>query len=523
MGDIQNDIKRSYDELTYTSKAFPQCSPLRLEACAALLGIEPASSQNARILEIGCSFGGNLIPFALHNPNAKLVGVDLSGEQIRRGREILSEIGIKNLTLVQKDICKFSAADVGVQKFDYIIAHGVYSWVPDFVKEAILRVVKENLSQNGVAFISYNTYPGWKVKDILRDLMLLASKHEQSAQGRLRAAKEALKIYEKHLQDKVQSGSIEKQMPALALLSWLDIIKTQEDHYILHEYLEHVNDPFYFKDFAGDLDKNGLAYLCESDLSDIFRPDLGASDVDTYKNEKFKDRIESEQLLDFLTNRAFRQSLIVHKDAYAKVADKQIGPSDLNKLHIMINFKKEDGSWLNADDKYMPENIDWLCEVFHKMYPASINLSQILELLPEQKLNVYLAFLKLLSANDNAALAMKEFKNIEYEPGRSRLKPYVADYLKYFLNHEKPDIAFASELNFNENIQNTDYLIGLEFDGKNSIEQIGAMFAAYIKKNKMRIYDNDKEIKGEKINKYALRLVKETAKLFSALFLFEEI
>ena len=235
MSDIQNDIKRSYDELTYTSKAFPQCSPLRLEACAALLGIEPASSQNARILEIGCSFGGNLIPFALHNPNAKLVGIDLSEEQIRRGCEILSEIGIKNLTLVQKDICEFSAADVGVQKFDYIIAHGVYSWVPGFVKEAILRVVKENLSQNGVAFISYNTYPGWKVKDILRDLMLLASKHEQSAQGRLKAAKEALKIYEKHLQDKVQSGSIEKQMPALALLSWLDIIKTQEDHYILHE------------------------------------------------------------------------------------------------------------------------------------------------------------------------------------------------------------------------------------------------------------------------------------------------
>ena len=99
----------------------------------------------------------------------------------------------------------------------------------------------------------------------------------------------------------------------------------------------------------------------------------------------------------------------------------------------------------------------------------------------------------------------------------------MADYLRYFLNHEKPDIAFASELNFNENIKNTDYLIGLEFDGKNSIEQIGAMFAAYIKKNKMRIYDNDKEIKGEKINKYALRLVKETAKLFSALFLFEEI
>jgi len=519
-----SDVKEYYDEVPYFSAAFSDCSPVRIHAIARFLGLNPPAPEEARVLEFGCSYGGNILPFAVHNERADVVGIDISSTQVSTGNKIAKDMGIGNFSLIELDILKLDENEAKrLGKFDYIIAHGVYSWVPDFVKEAILRVVKENLSQNGVAFISYNTYPGWKVKDILRDLMLLASKHEQSAQGRLRAAKEALKIYEKHLQDKVQSGSIEKQMPALALLNWLDIIKTQEDHYILHEYLEHVNDPFYFKDFAGDLDKNGLAYLCESDLSDIFRPDLGASDVDTYKNEKFKDRVESEQLLDFLTNRAFRQSLIVHKDAYAKVADKQIGPSDLNKLHIMINFKKEDGSWLNADDKYMPENIDWLCEVFHKMYPASINLSQILELLPGQKLNVYLAFVKLLSANDNTALAVKEFKNIEYEPGRSRLKPYVVDYLRYFLNHEKPDIAFASELNFNENIKNTDYLIGLEFDGKNSIEQIGAMFAAYINKNKMRIYDNDKEIKGEKINKYALRLVKETAKLFSALFLFEEI
>ena len=167
-------IEKSYDELTYKSIAFAQSSPYRLEACATLLGVNPPPCKNARVLEIGCSFGGNLIPFAVNNKNAKVVGIDLSGEQIRRGQEIVKEIGITNLELIHGDICEFKSDE----KFDYIIAHGVFSWVPDFVKEAILKVVRENLSANGVAFISYNVYPGWKVKDIVREIMLLAAKYK---------------------------------------------------------------------------------------------------------------------------------------------------------------------------------------------------------------------------------------------------------------------------------------------------------------------------------------------------------
>ena len=188
-------IEKSYDELTYKSIAFAQSSPYRLEACATLLGITPPPCENARVLEIGCSFGGNLIPFAVNNKNAKVVGIDLSGEQIRRGQEIVKEMELTNLELIHGDICEFKSDE----KFDYIIAHGVFSWVPDFVKEAILKVVRENLSANGVAFISYNVYPGWKVKDIVRDIMLLAAKDKESMQERLKAAKEALLVYKEYL------------------------------------------------------------------------------------------------------------------------------------------------------------------------------------------------------------------------------------------------------------------------------------------------------------------------------------
>ena len=349
--DKNSKIEKSYDELTYKSAAFAQSSPYKLEACATLLGINPPPCKTAKVLEIGCSFGGNLIPFAVNNKEARVVGIDLSGEQIKRGKEIVKEIGLENLELIHGDICEFKSDE----KFDYIIAHGVFSWVPDFVKEAILRVVRENLSQNGVAFISYNTYPGWKVKDVVRDLMLLAAKDKESTEDRLKAAKEALLVYKDFLLTK-DNEYYEKKIPAKMLMHWVEEVLSKSDFYIAHEFLEDINDPFYFKDFNSMLVKNGLTYLCEYTLEDIFVPDLGISRVDDYKNDKFKDRIDLEQFIDIVNNKVFRQSLIVHSEAYEKIANKQIGPSDVNKIHVVADFKKENGLW---KDRYtlMPQDI----------------------------------------------------------------------------------------------------------------------------------------------------------------------
>ncbi|WP_069637191.1 SAM-dependent methyltransferase [Campylobacter pinnipediorum] len=92
--DIVDELSTSYDEMTYKSNPFTQCSPLKLEACAKLLSLDAKPSENAKILEIGCSFGGNLIPFALHNPNATIVGIDLSREQIKQGKDKIKEFAL---------------------------------------------------------------------------------------------------------------------------------------------------------------------------------------------------------------------------------------------------------------------------------------------------------------------------------------------------------------------------------------------------------------------------------------------
>lgn len=517
--DKNSKIEKSYDELTYKSAAFAQSSPYKLEACATLLGINPPPCKNAKVLEIGCSFGGNLIPFAVNNKDARVVGIDLSGEQIRRGKEIVKEIGLSNLELIHGDICEFKSDE----KFDYIIAHGVFSWVPDFVKDAILRVVRENLSQNGVAFISYNTYPGWKVKDVVRDLMLLAAKDKDSTEEQLKAAKEALLVYKEVLLTR-NNEKFESVMPVKSLINWIDDILSKDDFYVAHEFLEEINDPFYFKDFNAMLAKKALAYLCEYGLDDLFLPYLGINQADSYKDQKFKDRIDLEQFIDIVNNKVFRQSLIVHAKAYESVANKQIGPSDVNKIHVVADFIKKDDGWY---DKFalMPKDISWLCEVFYKMYPASINLSQILEILPEDKLAVYSAFVRLLTNSASAMIVKDELKDIEYTPNHSRLKANLTGYIKYFLNHkDNADIIFANKFGFSEQLSTLDYYIFLLLDGKNTLEEITAKSLKFIKENSIKISDkNGKEFKNEKLVTHVKSYIADTAKIASMLYLLEEI
>lgn len=517
--DKNSKIEKSYDELTYKSAAFAQSSPYKLEACATLLGINPPPCKNAKVLEIGCSFGGNLIPFAVNNENARVVGIDLSGKQIRRGKEIVKEIGLSNLELIHGDICEFKSDE----KFDYIIAHGVFSWVPDFVKDAILRVVRENLSQNGVAFISYNVYPGWKIKDVVRDLMLLAAKDQNSTEERLKAAKEALLVYKEVLLTR-DNEKFEKFMPIKSLITWIDDILSKDDFYVVHEFLEDINDPFYFKDFCEKIDKFDLAYLCDIDMKDVFVPDFGNALVDDFKNVHFADRIQSEQFLDILNMKLFRQSLIVHKNAFEVIKAKQIGPSDINKLHVVANFIKKDDGWYDRFN-VMPQDICWLCEVFNKMFPASINLSQILEILPEDKLVVYSAFVRLITNSANTMIVKDELKDIEYRPGYSRLNPNLINYVKYFLKHkEETNIGFANRFCVSERLNLVDYYIFLLLDGKNNLEDIASKALKFIKENDVKIFEaNGEEIKRNKVVSNILNYVAGTIRIASMLYLLEEI
>ena len=155
----------TYDEVPYEGYPVPHSHPDRLKTIAKLFGLESPEVETARILELGCGTGANIIPMAEQFPGARFVGVDLSERQIADGTDVIEKVGLENIRLDHGSILNVDAKH---GEFDYIICHGVYSWVPRDVQDHILKVCGENLSPNGVAYVSYNTYPGWHMRQMVR-------------------------------------------------------------------------------------------------------------------------------------------------------------------------------------------------------------------------------------------------------------------------------------------------------------------------------------------------------------------
>jgi SAM-dependent methyltransferase len=166
-------VLSSYDQVEYDSYPFPQSSPERLATIATLMGMQPGKLEKCRVLELGCSSGGNIIPLADRFANSNFVGIDASVKAIEKGQATIVATGLTNIELRQADILN---VDASYGQFDFIIIHGVYSWVPAHVQKKILEIFAERLTENGVAYVSYNTYPGWHFRGMIRDVMAYHAK-----------------------------------------------------------------------------------------------------------------------------------------------------------------------------------------------------------------------------------------------------------------------------------------------------------------------------------------------------------
>lgn len=169
MNKADDHLTSPYDEVLYPSGTLPQTHPSRLATVAFLRGMQPAPIGRCRVLELGCGTAANLIPMAFHHPESEFIGLDSAERPVDLGRSIISDLGLGNITLHLTDVCEANPERLGY--FDYIIAHGVYSWVPQPVRERILAISREMLNPQGVAYISYNAYPGNHFRDLVRGMM----------------------------------------------------------------------------------------------------------------------------------------------------------------------------------------------------------------------------------------------------------------------------------------------------------------------------------------------------------------
>src|SRR5580700_8690536 len=155
-----------YDERPYTDHAYAETHPARIAAVARMARWKAPPVAAARILELGCGRGGNLLPMAAGLPQATLVGVDASVRQIDEARRIAREAGLSNVTLLQ---ARFETMEIAEGSFDYVICHGVLSWIPEGARAGLLARIAGALRGGGVACVSFNALPGWYDRLAARD------------------------------------------------------------------------------------------------------------------------------------------------------------------------------------------------------------------------------------------------------------------------------------------------------------------------------------------------------------------
>lgn len=314
----------TYDAIPYPSYSHAATNPAKLRAISKLFGLDAPDVSTSSVLEIGCASGGNLLPLAEVYPDATFLGVDLSKKQIDTASGLAKALGLANVSFRAESVLD---SDFGEQKFDYILVHGVFSWVDANVQDRILDLVGEVLSDTGIAYISYNTLPGWNGVKTVRDMMIYHTSSFSDPKKKVTEARNMLAFAAKNI---LADADPYKRM----LETEISTLQGTSDNYLLHDHLEAVNDPCYLHEFMERATKRGLAYLGDANLPSMY---LGNQAEDAaVALSGLNDTVRQEQYMDFITNRRFRSTLLVK--ATEKI-NRQIDVGRLSGVRILPLYR----------------------------------------------------------------------------------------------------------------------------------------------------------------------------------------
>jgi SAM-dependent methyltransferase len=300
-------LRRSYDETPYEDQHYPLFDLDHLIGLSRLFGLGPASgsSDGVRVLDLGCASGLHLRDQGRRYPDARFTGVDFSETEIEQGRKQIAELQLDNVELVAADLREL---EIEAGAFDFVLCHGVFSWVPDEVKERILLICREALAPGGAAAIAYLTYPGWKQREAVRELLSMRAHTGKPVDQRTRESALLLRVLQ------AGYGSRDGDPHAPGLLAIVEDMLKSPINAFTHDELGEIHDPCYFMQFAEWAGECGLAYLCEADLGTMSLDGLDPG-AQRLVGQLSPNALETQQLVDFVVNRSGRSSLLVRSDA----------------------------------------------------------------------------------------------------------------------------------------------------------------------------------------------------------------
>lgn len=299
---MNDPVRELYSEKRYPALSHPVTDPAHLAVSARLAGLQRLAMPEAcRVIELGCATGHNLLPLAARYPESDFMGLDYSDTAIRKARQASYESGLHNVLFETADLEHWRPS----HPCDYLIVHGVFSWVPDPVKARVLDLCGQVLSDSGVVCISYNTLPGWSLKRDLVPLVraLAANPAAQGLGGSIEAVAASLA--------EMAGSSTPHALNLQAVCG--EMVRKGEDVLSFDDFAP-VCDAVYFGQFAGWAAQRGLRYLGEANLRDNLPDGIDPGALQRLA-PLATDPLLLQQTLDLLSGRTHRVSLFCRADA----------------------------------------------------------------------------------------------------------------------------------------------------------------------------------------------------------------
>jgi methyltransferase-like protein/trans-aconitate methyltransferase len=364
----------SYDEILYPTSIYPQTHINRLATIGVLRGLSPAPIGRCRVLEIGCGTGSNILPMAFNLPESHFIGLDLAKRPIATGQSIVAELRLQNIELHSMDLCEADIERFGT--FDFIIAHGVYSWVPARVRDRLLALCRELLTPNGIAYISYNAYPGNHLRDLTRGIVRFHAERFEKPEDQIGQARGLIKF--------LSESKPKADAYRTVLKAEFDRILNYLDAAFYHDDLSLTNQPFYFHEFMKDARKHNLRYLGDA-VPHVLDPEQYAPEVyRTVEALQEEDEIVREQYLDFIRGQGFRETLICRAEV-----ELALGPESEQIVNLWVScdakpitssesratkFQKPSGAEIETAHPIVERALRHLCA----MWPVAIPFEELL-------------------------------------------------------------------------------------------------------------------------------------------------
>ena len=364
------------DRIHYPGGAWEHSHPDRIAANARMMGLHPAPVDRCRVLELGCGAGGNLVSMAYGLPGARFVGIELSSRPVETGRQLADSLGLSNLDMQRHDILEVPS-DLG--EFDYVIAHGVYSWVPEPVRDAVMSVFARHLAPDGIAYLNFNALPGGHLRSLARDLMRfrLSVFDDPEAHG-----EDAVRFV------RLVAGAQPDGSPYRRILEEeLGRFEHNPISVLFHDDLVPAHQAFHFRSVVDHAARHGLRYLCEARPADV-HPGRYPASIQAAMHRFGGGRIAREQCFDFLVCQMYRCSL------FCREGPALVPTRDLDGMHglrvaselrpaaasadltdgIEATYLAPDGASVRLDDSAAKASLEILAE----HWPASVEIELLL-------------------------------------------------------------------------------------------------------------------------------------------------